>query len=68
MVPHLYYYIWFNLSSWAISERRLSFKIRRHPTHMVHCLCADSVEERSLPCVFLQPRTKRTSGRARGPR
>jgi hypothetical protein len=45
--------------------RWLSFKIGRDPMHMLDCLSANGLEERSVPRVLLQPRTERTSARPR---
>ena len=50
------------------SQRQLSFHIGRDLMHMVDYLSANGLEERSVPGVFFQPRTERTSARPRGPR
>src|SRR5215475_10037821 len=50
------------------ASQHLSINIRRDLVHMVDYLSANRPAERSVPSVLLQPRTERTSARARGPR
>jgi hypothetical protein len=52
----------------ADAQRGVNLRVRRVSTHMLGCRGANGFEERSIPCVFFQPRAERTSSRSRGPR